>query len=137
MRLISVVMAMASEEARAKASQELLTYGFRFFETRRLYKAGEPVAEARVWKGTVEKVALGVPTDLWVTIPRDEMEKIQAQTEAPRDLEAPLATGNQVGKIRVTLAGQPLAEAPLVPLAAIAEGSLWRRAADTVLLWFE
>jgi D-alanyl-D-alanine carboxypeptidase (penicillin-binding protein 5/6) len=137
MRLISVVMAMANEEARAKASQELLNYGFRFYDTRRLYEGGKPLAEARVWKGEAEQVALGVAEDLWVTLPRAEADKVQAVPEAPRDLEAPLTTAAPVGRLRVTLAGQPLAEAPLVPLANVAEGSLWRQAVDSVLLWFE
>ena len=137
MRVISVVMAMASEDARAKASQELLTYGFRHYVTRRLYEAGKPIAEARVWKGAAEKVTLGVAADIWVTVPRDEAEQIQARTEAPRDLEAPLATATEVGRLRITLAGQPLIEAPLVPLQAVAAGSLWRQGVDTVLLWFE
>jgi D-alanyl-D-alanine carboxypeptidase (penicillin-binding protein 5/6) len=137
MRLISVVMAMANEEARAKASQELLNYGFRFYETRRLVEAGKPVAEARVWKGEAEKVALGIANDLWVTLPRGDADKVATQPDAPSDLEAPLTIAAPVGKLRVTLAGQPLAEAPLVPLANVAEGSLWRQAVDTVLLWFE
>ncbi len=137
MRLISVVMAMVSEDARARASQELLNYGFRFYETHRLYATGKQVGEARVWKGKAEKVALGVASDLWVTIPRGEMDKIQAQMQAPRDLEAPVTTAAPVGRIGVTLGGQPLAEVALVPLANVAEGSLWRQAVDTVLLWFE
>ncbi len=137
MRLISVVMAMASEEARAKASQELLNYGFRFFETRRLYEAGKQVGQARVWKGVAESVALVVPADLWVTIPRGAMEEIRAQTEAPKDLIAPVASGAELGKLRISVGGQPLAEVPLLPAAAVAEGSLWRQAVDTVLLWFE
>jgi len=136
-RMISVVMAMASEEARAKASQELLNYGFRFYETRRLYEGGKPIAEARVWKGAAEKVSLGIAEDLWVTIPRGQAESLKAQADAPRDLEAPLAATTEVGRLRVTLGGEPLVEAPLVPLTAVAEGSLWRRGVDTVLLWFE
>jgi D-alanyl-D-alanine carboxypeptidase (penicillin-binding protein 5/6) len=136
-RMISVVMAMANEEARARASQELLNYGFRFFETRRLYEAGKPIAEARVWKGVAEKVSLVVPADVWVTIPRNSMDKISAGIEAPRDLEAPIAAGAKLGALRISLAGQPLAETPLVPAAAVPEGSLWRRTVDTVLLWFE
>ncbi|MCC7258710.1 MAG: D-alanyl-D-alanine carboxypeptidase [Gammaproteobacteria bacterium] len=136
-RMISVVMAMANEEARAKASQELLNYGFRFYETRRLAEAGKPLAEARVWKGAAERVALGVPADLWVTLPRAQADQVQTRTEAPRDLEAPLTTATSVGRLTVTLGGEPLAESPLVPLAAVAEGSLWRQAVDTVLLWFE
>ncbi len=137
MRLISVVMAMASEQARARASQELLNYGFRFYETRRLYQASEQIAQSRVWKGAAETVGLGVPADLWLTIPRGTAEQLAATPEAPRDLVAPVAEGTPVGRLRITLAGEQFAEAPLVPLAAVAEGSLWRQAVDTVLLWFE
>ncbi len=136
-RMISVVMAMANEEARAKGSQELLNYGFRFYETRRLAEAGKPLAEARVWKGAAEKVALGVASDVWVTLPRAEAEQVRSAVEAPRDLEAPLTTSSSVGRLRITLGNETLAEPALVPLVAVAEGSLWRQAVDTVLLWFE
>ncbi|MBM4197717.1 MAG: D-alanyl-D-alanine carboxypeptidase [Gammaproteobacteria bacterium] len=137
MRLVSVVMAMANEEARAKASGELLNYGFRFYETRRLYQAGQKLANARVWKGSAEQVGLGLAEDVWVTIPRGSAAQVQAKTDTPRDLVAPVATGTPAGRLTLTLAGQPLAETGLVPLAAIAKGSLWRQAVDTVLLWFE
>jgi D-alanyl-D-alanine carboxypeptidase (penicillin-binding protein 5/6) len=137
MRLIAVVMGATSAEARTKASLELLNYGFRFFETRRLYEAGKPVAQARVWKGVAEKVTLGVPADIWVTIPRGTLDQVKAKPEAPADLMAPIAAGARVGTLSIDLAGEPLAESPLVPLAAVAEGSLWRRLVDTVLLWFE
>ena len=121
MRLIAVVMGTASPDARARASLELLNYGFRFYETHRLYEAGKPLAEARVWKGAAEKVALGVAADVWVTIPRGGMDQLQAKTEAPRDLEAPVDRRHRrSASLRVTLAGQPLTEAPLVPLAAVA-----------------
>jgi D-alanyl-D-alanine carboxypeptidase (penicillin-binding protein 5/6) len=137
MRMIAVVMGTESPDARAKASLELLNYGFRYYDTRRLYQKGKAVAEARVWKGVAEKVGLGVPADIWVTIPRGSMDQVRAQTDAPRDLTAPLSPATPVGKLRVTLAGAPLLESPLVPLTAVAEGSLWRQAVDTVLLWFE
>jgi D-alanyl-D-alanine carboxypeptidase (penicillin-binding protein 5/6) len=137
MRLIAVVMAMASEEARARASAELLNYGFRFFETRQFYKAGQPVADVRVWKGTNEQVQLGVARDLWVTLPRGEAAQVQARSEAPRDLIAPLDPAAPVGKLTLALGAETLGTADLVPLTAVAEGSVWRRAVDTVLLWFE
>ena len=102
-RMISVVMAMASEQARAQASQELLNYGFRFYETRRLYQKGKPLAEARVWKGQAEKVSLGVANDIWVTLPRGQSDQIKVTPQAPRDLEAPLTTATQVGSLTITL----------------------------------
>ncbi|WKZ12162.1 MAG: D-alanyl-D-alanine carboxypeptidase family protein [Gammaproteobacteria bacterium] len=137
MRLISVVMAMESEQARAKASQELLNYGFRFYETRRVQQAGEQIAQSRVWKGVAETVGLGVNADLWLTIPRGTADQLSSKPEAPRDLIAPVAQGQPVGSLRIELAGEPLAETPLVALAAVEEGSLWRQAVDTALLWFE
>ena len=52
MRLISVVFGTDSEQARAAETQKLLTYGFRFFETRTFYQKGTELAEAQVWKGS-------------------------------------------------------------------------------------
>ena len=65
------------------------------------------------------------------------MDQIQAKTDAPRDLVAPVTAGTPVGKLSITLDGQPLKDAPLAPVVTVAEGSLWRRMVDTVLLWFE
>lgn len=137
MRMISVVMGTDSAEARTKASLELLNHGFRHYETQRLYEAGQTVAEARVWKGVAETAALGVTEDLWVTVPRGGLGKLQAIPQAPRDLMAPLDPQQPVGTLRLNLDGEQLMEIPLVPLNAVAEGSLWRRSVDTVLLWFE
>ncbi|MBW7931242.1 MAG: D-alanyl-D-alanine carboxypeptidase [Gammaproteobacteria bacterium] len=137
MRMITVVMGTGSAEARTKASLELLNYGFRHYETQRLYQAGKQVVEARVWKGATETVGLGVPADVWVTVPRGSLDTLKATPEAPRDLVAPLDPATPVGSLKLSLGGEPLLESPLVPLTAVAEGSLWRRAMDTVLLWFE
>lgn len=137
MRLIAVVMGTASEEARARASAELLNYGFRFYETRRLQEAGAPVAQSRVWKGTAENVPLGLASDLWVTFPRGKAEELRTEAEAPRDLVAPITAGAPLGRLRISVGDEVLSETPLVALAAVAEGSLWRQAVDTVLLWFE
>lgn len=137
MRLISVVMGMANEQARAKASQELLNYGFRFYETRRLQEGGKPLAQARVWKGAAETVSLGVAQDLWVILPRGSADDLHTGTESPRDLVAPIAAGSTQGKLRISAGGKVIAEAPLVALAAVDEGTLWKQAVDTALLWFE
>ena len=75
MRLVTVVMGTASERARKVESKKLLNYGFRFFETRLLYRAGEEVASARIWKAQKETTPLGLPDDLYVTIPRGSFEK--------------------------------------------------------------
>jgi D-alanyl-D-alanine carboxypeptidase (penicillin-binding protein 5/6) len=137
MRLISVVMGTDSEQARAKASQSLLNYGFRFFETHKLYSAGEQVASARVWKGEPQTASLGLRKDLYVTVPRGRYDALSAVMDLPPQLVAPLDASATVGKVEVSLEGEAVASAPLVALKGVAEGSLWTRLKDEVLLWLE
>jgi D-alanyl-D-alanine carboxypeptidase (penicillin-binding protein 5/6) len=91
MRVISVVLGTASAKARTDGSQALLNYGFRFFETRLLYRAGETVATARVWKAEKELTPLGLPDDLYVTIPRGSFDDVESVLNMPATLIAPVA----------------------------------------------
>jgi D-alanyl-D-alanine carboxypeptidase (penicillin-binding protein 5/6) len=137
MRLISVVMGTASENARAADSQALLNYGFRFYETHRLYGAGQALTQVKVWKSEPETVDAGLSGDLYVTIPRHEYDRLKARTELTPQLMAPLAKGDEVGKLVVELDGETVAEAPLAALQDAPEGGLWRQAMDAARLWFE
>ena len=137
MRLVSVVMGTASEKARLSESQSLLNYGFRFFETHRLYGANDNLTRTRVWMGEDEQVSLGLAKDLFVTIPRRQYDKLNARTEIQPLIEAPLAKGQKVGDVIVELDGQEVLRRPLVALANVAEGGLWRKAVDSVLMMLE
>ena len=137
MRLIAVVLGTKSPTARANDSQSLLNYGFRFFETRLLYTAGQPVTETRVWKGEAESAGLGVRQDIYVTIPRGTYDQLQAQLDLPDQVVAPVDTAQELGVLRVNLANERLFETNLFALNAVSTGSLWQQARDSVLLWFE
>jgi D-alanyl-D-alanine carboxypeptidase (penicillin-binding protein 5/6) len=137
MRLIAVVLGTKSSRARANDSQALLNYGFRFFETRLLYEAGGSVAETRVWKGEMENANLGLTSDLYVTIPRGSYDQLQAKIELPDQVIAPITRTTQIGRVRIDLDDETLAEANLVALNTINEGTIWQVAKDSVLLWFE
>jgi D-alanyl-D-alanine carboxypeptidase (penicillin-binding protein 5/6) len=137
MRLISVLLGTSSDKARADATQALLNWGFRFYESHRVYAANEPVTTTRLWKGEVDELPLGLQEDLWVTLPRGRYEFIEATMELQSPLVAPVAPENAVGRLRLTLEGQSLADLQLYPLARVAEGSLLQRAVDAVQLWFE
>ena len=137
MRLITVVMGTPSEKARADSSQALMNYGFRFFETHRLYEAGQPLERGRIWKGETEELPVGLAEDFFVTIPRGRYDDLKATMDMRSQLVAPVAAQEVVGKVSVTLDEKPLAEKPLHALAAVAEGGIFRRISDTVLLWFE
>jgi D-alanyl-D-alanine carboxypeptidase (penicillin-binding protein 5/6) len=137
MRLITVVMGTKSEEARAKASQALLNYGFRFFETHQLYGEGQTVNEARIWKGAKEKLNLVVPHGLNVTIPRNQYKNLDAQLSIDPKIMAPITEGTVVGHVSVKLNGEEVSNEPLVASESIDEGGLWQQLKDNVLLWLE
>jgi D-alanyl-D-alanine carboxypeptidase (penicillin-binding protein 5/6) len=137
MRVISVVLGTASAKARTDGSQALLNYGFRFFETRLLYRAGETVATARVWKAEKELTPLGLPDDLYVTIPRGSFDDVESVLNMPATLIAPVAQGQPLAELQVSLDGDQLLNMPLRALEANPDGSFWQRTRDGVKLWFE
>jgi D-alanyl-D-alanine carboxypeptidase (penicillin-binding protein 5/6) len=137
MRLISVVLGTKSEEARADASQALLNYGFRFFETHKLYDGGSKLASTRVWKGAVESVDLGLADTLYVTVPRGEYKNLDASIQLQEQIIAPAAKGQVLGRIIIRLGDQLIAEKDLTALSDVAEGSFWQRIVDEALLYFE
>lgn len=137
MRLISVVTGMASTEARGDGSQALLNYGFRFYETHKLYSGGEEITTVRVWKGTPQEVSLGLSEDLYVTVPRGRYDSLQAKMNLSTNLMAPLPAGTQVGAVRISLDGEQILMMPLMALHAVPEANLWTRIKDEVTLWLQ
>lgn len=136
MRLIAVVLGTDSEKARATVSQSLLNYGFRFFETHKLYSAGEILSHSRVWMGDADEVGLGLAEDLHITIPRGSYKQLDALMDINASIEAPLQKGVQLGVVRITLDKETLNEVPLVALQRVEKGNLFRVAKDYVLQLF-
>jgi len=136
MRLVSVVLGTDSEKSRASVSKSLLNYGFRFFETHKLYAAGEVLNRSRVWKGDSEKVSLGLLEDLYITIPRGSYGELEAVMDVDASIEAPLDKGSQHGAVRVNLAEEEMLHAPLVALESVSEGSIFQIAKDHILQLF-
>jgi D-alanyl-D-alanine carboxypeptidase (penicillin-binding protein 5/6) len=137
MRLISVVMGTDSEEARATASQALLNYGFRFFETYQLYDAGAEISRERVWKGEIDELPLALEQDLFVTIQRGRYDELQASLELPERLSAPVAAGDAVGELVVRLDGDVVVRRPLVALLKVEQAGFFGRTSDSVRLWLD
>ena len=136
MRLIAVVMGAKSSRARTRIAQSLINYGFRFYETKRVYASDQTVSDVRIWKGDSERLALGVAGDLYVTVPRGQYDAIRVTMEVSDRLFAPVHAGEQHGVLHVALGDELLAERPLVALGDVAEGSLWQRTKDHVRLMF-
>lgn len=136
MRLITVVLGDESEESRATSSMALINYGFRFFETHKLYAAGQPIKEVHIWKGASERLALGLAQDLYVTFPRGHYKKLKATADVQRDIIAPAGRHQRYGTLNLSLDDKVLVEQPLVALQAVESGGFFHRMADSMRLWF-
>ncbi|HOP22167.1 MAG TPA: D-alanyl-D-alanine carboxypeptidase family protein [Gammaproteobacteria bacterium] len=137
MRLIAVVMGTESQKARADESQNLLNYGFRFYETNLLFKANEKRVNVEVWKGVEEGVDLGLQEDLFITIPKGEYKNLQAKVDVPNFLIAPIGKSSTIGTLNINLHDKVISSKPLVALDAVNKGGWWTRTTDSIGLWFK
>ena len=136
-RLLSVVLGTHSDGARAMESQKLLNYGFQFFETVRLYPGNQAVSTMRLYKGDKSEARAGFLSDFYVTVPRGNGQRIQAQVISQQPLLAPLRRGQRIATLRLSIDGSHLADYPLVALDNAAVAGLIGRTWDNLLLMFK
>ena len=137
MRLISVVLGTDSERARTTESQKLLTYGFRFYETHKLYDSSVSLTNAKIWKGDSDFIPLGIEEDLWITIPRGKYKSLKASISLVSKIVAPAQRGTTYGTVDVSLAGEPLLTRDLIALKDVKEGGFFDGLIDSVKMRFE
>lgn len=137
MRLVSVIMGTDSEAARARDSQKLLSYGFRFYETYEGYGSGDVLDTPRVWMGAANQVRLGLKEDLVLTVPKGSQDQLQASMSIRPELRAPIREGQQYGTLTITLGDDTVAERPLLALENIEEAGFFAKIWDHVMLFFK
>lgn len=134
-RLILVINGLESEKARAEEGAKMLTYGFKQFENKKLITANQPVTNIPVWLGKQESVAVGVASDAVVTLPRLGRESLQFKAQYNTPLNAPVAAGQEVGTLAVTLPNGETKSYPLVTLAAVEQQSAFARIPAVIGHW--
>jgi D-alanyl-D-alanine carboxypeptidase (penicillin-binding protein 5/6) len=135
MRLVSVVLGTKSKSARKNETRGLLNYGFRFYETVTQFEAGQVLDTARVWKGMQDQVSVGMLDETVLTLPRGKSKLLTTVVAVEGDLVAPLAVGDVVGSVQLTLDGETVFREPLVALEAVEPGNFFARLWDTLLMW--
>ncbi|EGQ8518344.1 D-alanyl-D-alanine carboxypeptidase [Vibrio parahaemolyticus] len=133
MRLIAVVMGAKSQSVRESESKQLLSYGFRFYDTLMPTAAGTDIANARVWMGQKDELKVGVNRDVYLTLPKSDVNKLKAEVEYSGDLLAPIAQDQVVGKVLYKVDGKVVKETELVALEPVEEGGIFKRIMD----WFK
>ncbi|HBX37225.1 MAG TPA: serine-type D-Ala-D-Ala carboxypeptidase, partial [Pseudohongiella sp.] len=136
MRLISVVMGTANEEARAVETQKMLSYGFRFFETHKLYDAGQVINNARVWAGAANSVDLGIQEEVFLTIPRGRADDLVATLDTEEVIRGGFEAGEVLGQVNITLDDEVLYTGDVVAIDAVERGGFFKRLIDALTLFF-
>jgi D-alanyl-D-alanine carboxypeptidase (penicillin-binding protein 5/6) len=140
-RLVAVVLGAASDSARAQEALRLLNFGYSAFDTVRLYRQGDVLARAEVWKGDTGEVPIGIGRDVFVTFPVDALRALgragfQSALERNDPLLAPIDKGEIVGRLKISAAGDAVATVPVIALERVGEAGLFGRAYDAVRLWW-
>ncbi|MGM0633219.1 MAG: D-alanyl-D-alanine carboxypeptidase family protein [Pseudomonadota bacterium] len=136
MRLISVVMGTASEDARAIETQKMLNYGFRFFESRQFYDAGDVLQTERVWSGESNELDLAIGEDVYLTVPRGASDSMTAAVDIPGTIRAPIEAGQVMGTVALTFNDEEIYSGDVVAAHAVERGGLFKRLIDALTLFF-
>lgn len=134
MRLIAVVMGTKSDSTRVDETNKLLAYGFRFYESRKLYPALTSLKKARIWNGSEKEVDLGLAEDLYVTIGQGQYDHLKTAILVEKVIKAPAAKGTTLGTLAVQLDNKTISERPVVALTDIKAGGFLNRLYDNVAL---
>jgi len=135
-RFIAVVMGTNSSEARAQEIQKMLNYGFRYYESERLFRSGQELIEARVWGGQADQLSVGMTEDVYVTIPRSSRNDLESTVDLDSVIKAPIKVGDELGRVKVSYNGEVLVDQPVLALTEVPEGGFFKRIWDAIKLFF-
>ena len=136
MRLISVILGTDSDAARARETQKLLSYGFRHYDTKTIYSAGDTIKEnAKVWYGEQEFLNLTIRDDVTLTLPRGTEKQLSANILIDEQIKAPISAGQELGRLQVSLNDQLMIDTPLVAEQDVTESGFFARFVDWIVLF--
>jgi D-alanyl-D-alanine carboxypeptidase (penicillin-binding protein 5/6) len=131
-RLVVAVYGAKTAKERAEEARKLLQWGFRNFEEKELFKAGEPIGPAQIYGGTKGSVDLVSKTDVKVLLQRGSTERLTGKIVYEGPVIAPVEAGASVGRLEIKRGQTTVLEQPLEATESVEEGALARRAFDAV-----
>ena len=135
-RFIAVVMGARSSESRSQEVQKMLNYGFRYYQTERLFSAGQELIQSPVWGGVANNLSVGVLEHVNVTIPRGVRDQLESTINLDSVVKAPISIGDELGRVKIAFQGEVLVDRPVLALVDVPEGGFVKRIWDSVKLFF-
>ncbi len=132
-RLIVVVNGLKTARDRANEARKLLEWGFRAFEARKIFEAGEIVGEASVFGGEKGRVGLKAKGPVSLLLPRGSSERLSARIVYRGPLMVPVREGTEVARLLVTRGDVKTLDIPLYAAETVQAGTLQSRALDALM----
>ena len=125
-----------SDAVRAQESLKLLNFGFQAYDAVKLYAKDDAVANLPVWKGQAKTLKAGFTEDFIMVVPKGYGPRIKSELQSQQPLIAPVAQGQVVGTMKVSIDGKPYGDFPVVAIDGVPVAGIFGRAIDTIRLWF-
>lgn len=129
-RLILAIYGCRNAKERAEEARKIFLWGFRSFDSKTIFQAGEPIGSAKVYGGTRSDVPLIADGEVKILVPRTAGEKFTGRIFYTGPLLAPVEAGKEVAKLRIFRGTDQILDLPLKTAEAVEQGALPRRAMD-------
>jgi D-alanyl-D-alanine carboxypeptidase (penicillin-binding protein 5/6) len=126
-RVILMISGLQSEQERASEGERLMNWAFRQFSKETLIKAGKNVAQAEVWLGATETVALEVADDIAALIPYSARDEITMAVTYDGPIPAPITKGAELGVLHINIPGLAAQSFPVFAASDVGRGGVIQR----------
>jgi D-alanyl-D-alanine carboxypeptidase (penicillin-binding protein 5/6) len=137
-RLFLAMGGLKTDKERAEETRRVLDWGLTSFRKQIVFRKGEQIADAPVFGGDKSRVPLLAGDDIDIYVPTDNPERIRARITYRWPLKAPVAAGQQIGNLVISLGERPIRVIPVTASADVGTGTLSSKAYDGLkeLLFF-
>jgi D-alanyl-D-alanine carboxypeptidase (penicillin-binding protein 5/6) len=137
-RLFLAMGGLKTDKERAEETRRVLDWGLTNFRKQVVFRKGELIADAPVFGGDVGHVPLVAADDIDIYVPNDNPDRVRARIAYRWPLKAPVATGQNIGKLVILLGEKPVRIVPVFASAEVGVGTLTSKAYDGLkeLLFF-
>ena len=125
MELIAVILKAPTSAQRFAGAQALLNYGFASYGLAEIQTPGD-LSPIPVRLGAEKAVSARLEGETALLAEKEKLGALETELTMETELSAPVAEGQEVGRLTVTSGGETLAEFPLVADRAVARLTYWQ-----------
>ena len=136
-RLIAVASGFDTRDSRSKESQKLLIWGLTNYDTVEIAKKENDILELDVWLGQNERVGVYSNSDIYKTIKKARLKKLEVKIIYDGPIEAPIKKDDIIAKLIINYDGNFLSEHDLLASQSINKINIISRILKSInyLIW--